>query len=187
MHIERKFIQILLITLFLAAGSLSAQKHTGLQNALAFSAGLYAAEGLGSNFYYGVNYTHSLKGWRYFVEGSFGFSSVSSNLLSTIADFQLFESDNLYTYQFLAGYDFDPLGGMPHLVAGVAGVNQGGQSKFAYVVGIGKRIPLAQFGGAKRLGLRYDIHDQIFKQTLNADHSFTAHNLVLTLGMYYYF
>ena len=80
-----------------------------------------------------------------------------------------------------------PLGGFPYLVVGVANINQGGQSKFSYILGLGKQIPLAQFFNVKRLGVRYDIRDQIFKQQVNNSDSFTSHNLIFSLELHYYF
>jgi hypothetical protein len=156
-------------------------------NGLTITNGIYAAEGFGSNYYLGARYNHFFSKWTYFVEASVGFSSVKSQVLEDLAAFQVFDSEGLFTYEFLLGYDMKPLGGFPFLVAGVAGINQGGQSKFSYVIGLGKHIPLAQFFSVKRLGLRYDIRDQIFKQQVSDKGSFVAHNLVFTLGLTYYF
>lgn len=156
-------------------------------NGLTITNGVYAAEGFGSNYYFGARYNHFFSKWTYFVEASIGFSSVKSQVLEDLAALQVFDSNDLMTYEFLLGYDMKPLGGFPFLVAGVAGINQGGQSKFAYVLGLGKHIPLAQFFNVKRLGLRYDVRDQIFKQQVSDKDSFVAHNLVFTLGLTYYF
>ncbi|MEZ4762025.1 MAG: hypothetical protein R3C26_02085 [Calditrichia bacterium] len=50
------------------------------------------------------------------------------------------------TYEFVFGYDKFPAGGMPFFVMGVAGlVKQGGQSKFAYVLGIGNKFRCRNF------------------------------------------
>jgi hypothetical protein len=156
-------------------------------NGLTITNGIYAAEGLGSNYYLGARYNHFFSKWTYFVEASVGISSVKSQMLEDLASFQVFDSDGLFTYEFLLGYDMKPLGGFPFLVAGVANINQGGQSKFSYVIGLGKHIPLAQFFSTKRWGLRYDIRDQIFKQQVSDKGAFVAHNLVFTLGLTYYF
>jgi hypothetical protein len=107
--------------------------------------------------------------------------------LEDLAAFQVFDSEGLFTYEFLLGYDMKPAGGFPFLVVGVAGINQGGQSKFSYVIGLGKHIPLAQLLNVRRLGFRYDIRDQIFKQQVSDKGSFVAHNLVFTFGLTYYF
>lgn len=166
----------------------AAQADGLFKNSLSISPGLYAAEGFGSNFYLGIRYNHYFKKWTYFIETSLGFSSMNSQVLEDLANFQVFESNNLLTYEFLFGYDMAPLSNFPFLVAGIAGINQGGQTKFSYVVGLGKQIPLAQFLKVKRWGLRYDIRDQIFKQRItNTADSFTAHNLIVSLGLQYYF
>lgn len=184
--LKRLFGVIILIeTLLLAAPGVQAK---GLfSNSMSFSSGVYSAEGFGSNFYFGMRYNHFFSKWRYFVEGSIGVSSLKSQVLQDLAAFQVFDSEKLLAYEFLLGYDMAPLGNFPFIVAGVAGLNQGGQSKFAYVIGLGKQIPLAQFFKTKRLGLRYDIRDQIFKQQINDANAFTAHNLVFSLGLSYYF
>lgn len=178
-------VSILIATLLLAAPGVQAK---GLfSNAMSFSSGVYSAEGFGSNFYFGLRYNHFFSKWRYFVEGSIGVSSLKSQVLQDLAAFQVFDSEKLLTYEFLLGYDMAPLGNFPFIVAGVAGLNQGGQSKFAYVIGLGKQIPLAQFFKTKRVGLRYDIRDQIFRQQINDADAFTAHNLVFSVGLSYYF
>lgn len=178
-------IGILLITLFFLP--VTAEAGGIFSNALTITNGVYAAEGFGSNYYFGARYNHFFSKWTYFVEASIGFSSLKSPVLEDLAAFQVFDSEDLTTYEFLLGYDMKPLGGFPFLVAGVAGINQGGQSKFAYVLGLGKHIPLAQFFKVKRLGLRYDIRDQIFKQQISDKGSFVSHNLVFSLGLTYYF
>ncbi len=157
------------------------------ENSFGIANGIYAAEGFGSNYYLGVRYTHLFSKWHYFVETSVGLSSLKSPVLNDLASFQVFDSQNLMAYEFLFGYDMRPLNGLPYVVFGVAGLNQGGQSKFAYVIGLGKQIPLAQFFDVKRIGLRYDIRDHIFRQKLNDNGRFTAHNLVFTFGFQYYF
>lgn len=172
---------------FLTAASPALQAKGIYTNSLTFTNGIYSAEGFGSNYYLGARYNHFFSKWTYFVEASIGFSSVKSQVLEDLAAFQVFDSEGLTAYEFLLGYDMKPLGGFPFLVAGVAGINQGGQSKFAYVLGLGKHIPLAQFFNVKRLGLRYDVRDHIFKQQVSDKGSFVAHNLVFTLGLTYYF
>lgn len=178
----------ILATIMLASliGS-SPAKAGGLNNGFGIMNGIYAAEGFGSNYYFGARYNHYFNRYRYFVEGNVGFSSLKSQVLEDLAAFQVFQSEGLFTYEFLLGYDVRPLSGLPYVVMGVAGVSQGGQSKFAYVLGIGKLIPLAQFFDVKRFGIRYDIRDHIFKQQINEDNSFTAHNLVFSVGLQYYF
>ncbi len=157
------------------------------ENSVGLANGLYAAEGFGANYYLGLRYTHFFDNWHYFVEGTLGFSSLSSPVLNDLAAFQVFDSQKLWAYEFLFGYDMRPLYGLPYVLAGVAAVNQGGQSKFSYVIGVGKQIPLVQFFNVKRLGIRYDIRDHIFRQQINENEPFTAHNLVVTVGLQYYF
>ncbi len=162
-------------------------KAGGMDNGFGIMNGIYAAEGFGTNYYFGARYNHYFNKYRYFVEGNVGFSSLKSQVLENLAAFQVFKSEGLFTYEFLLGYDARPLGGLPYVVFGVAGLNQGGQSKFATVLGVGKLIPLAQFFDVKRFGLRYDIRDHIFKQQINDTGSFIAHNLVFSVGLQYYF
>lgn len=159
-----------------------AQAQLRFQNSLSLSAGAYAASGFGTNHYLGLRYNYHFLGGRYFVEGAFGVGSLRSRVLESVSRSQLFESHRLSTYEFVAAVDAQPSGYLPYVAAGVAGVNQGGQSKFAGVVGIGKRIPLAP-----QFGLRYDIRDQIFSQSVNGGESFVTHNIVLALGFQVFF
>ncbi len=178
----------LTITMIAIFTILSTNIQAGVwKNSVGATGGIYSAEGFGSNFYYGLRFNHYFNKWHYFVEGSLGFSSIQSSVLEDIGAFQVFETQNLTTYEFLFGYDMKPLGGFPYFVVGVANINQGGQSKFSYILGLGKQIPLAQFFNTKRLGVRYDIRDQIFKQQVNNTDSFISHNLMFTLGLQYYF
>ncbi|MEL6823604.1 MAG: hypothetical protein AAFP70_17745 [Calditrichota bacterium] len=157
-------------------------------HSMTITTGLYAAEGFGSNLYVGGRYNHYFEKWKYFVETSVGYSSLRSQVLKDLANFQVFDTENLWTYEFIMGYDMAPLRNFPYLLTGVAGISQGGQFKFAYVIGLGKQIPLAQFFKVKRLGIRYDIRDQIFKQQVtNTAKAFIAHNLIFTVGLQYYF
>ena len=180
----------LLMSLLLAAILLlpsPASAQSGFRNSASLTSGLYAADGFGSNFYYGARFNHYFNKWRYFVEGSIGFSSLQSEVLQDLTAFQVFDSEGLTAIEFLFGYDPRPLAGLPYFVGGVASINQGGQSRFAYVVGFGKHIPLAQFFKVKKLGIRYDIRDHIFRQKINDAGSFISHNLVFSLGIQYYF
>lgn len=182
----RKVFCILLILMITISTGLQAKK--GLyRNSGSITNGLYAADGFGSNYYVGLRYNHYFDKWKYFVEGSIGFSSLKSDVLNDLASFQVFNSQDLNAYEFLLGYDPKPLSGLPYFVAGVASINQGGQSRFAYVLGFGKHIPLAQFFRIKRLGVRYDIRDHIFRQEINDAGAFTSHNLVFSFGLQYYF
>lgn len=180
-----QIITLLAVVLML---SLTPPAHGGIyENSFGLTNGLYAAEGFGSNYYFGLRYNHFFNKWHYIVETSIGFSSLDSPVLQDLGAFQVFDNQGLFTYEFLLGYDFKPAGSIPYVVAGVAGLNQGGQSKFAFVIGLGKHIPLAQYFKIKRFGIRYDIRDQIFKQQITDMNSFISHNLVVSLGAQYYF
>ena len=179
----RRFLCLFLL-LFLA-GTMSAQ--TRWQQSLSVSGGLYAASGIGTNFWAGVRYDYFILGGRYFVEASLGGGSLSSNVLSAIAKSRLFSTDNLVTYEFSAAYDAAPTGSIPFVLVGVAGVRQGTTTSFAGVIGLGKRIPIPGLFGTNTFGLRYDIRDQIFSQRLNDSDAFVVHNVVATLGIQIYF
>jgi len=157
------------------------------RNSLALSAGAYAASGFGTNHFLGLRYNHLLEEGKYFVEAALGFTSIRSKVLQSISNAQIFESNSLYVYEFLFGYDNKMWGNLPFITAGFAGVNQGGQSRFAGVVGIGKRIILSKLFNTSHLGFRYDIRDQIYNQELNNSESFVTHNFVVTLGFEFYY
>ena len=105
------------------------------QNSLSLSAGFYAASGFGTNPYVAARYNYFLPGRRFFVEASIGFSSLQSDVLESIAQSQVFESEDLYTYEFIVAYDANPAGLIPYITGGVAGINQGGQNTFSAVLG----------------------------------------------------
>lgn len=176
-----------LLILLLASFTLSPVFANGQANSLGVSNGIYTAEGFGANYYFGARYAKFFNNAHYFVEGTVGISSLESRVLNELSAFQVFDSNRLMTYEFVFGYDKFPAGGMPFFVMGVAGLKQGGQSKFAYVLGIGKQIPLSQFFDVKRIAVRYDIRDHIFRQQINDNQRFTSHNLSFTLGLQYYF
>jgi hypothetical protein len=158
--------------------------QSGYKNGLSIGVGPYAAEGLGTNLYFEIRYSHFLSLGKYFFEGGVGLGSLESKLLNNISNSQIFEDDNLTTYQFLFGYDHKYKSGIPYLVGGFAGLNQGGQSRFAFVLGIGKRF---SFWASSNFRLRYDIRTQFFKQELNNNSSFTSLNIVFTIGAEYLF
>ena len=178
---------MVLLMIVMMASCAQAQRRAIYENSLGVSSGIYASEGFGSNLYYGLRFNHYFSRWQFFVEGSIGRSSIKSQVLKDLAAFQVFGSERLTTYEFLMGYDQVPTGSLPYVVFGVAGLNQGGQSKFSYIFGLGKHIPLAKYINMKRWGFRYDIRDQIFQQQVNNDDTFTAHNLMFTMGLQYYF
>ena len=165
----------------------SAYSQLRYESSLSLSAGAYAASGFGTNQFVGLRYNYFFLGGRYFVEGSLGIGSLKSHVLENVAKAQVFETEKLLAYEFVGAYDYNPSGYLPYFTLGVAGINQGGQSKFAGVVGVGKRIPLAGFLGTNQLGIRYDIRDHIFSQKVNDSDPFISHNLVFTFGFQFYF
>ncbi|MBX2990829.1 MAG: hypothetical protein KF749_06620 [Bacteroidetes bacterium] len=156
-------------------------------NSVSISLGAYAASGFGTNFSYGARYNYFISGGKFFIEGALSFGSLKSQVLENITRSQVFDTDRLYTYEFVAGIDPYPNGYTPYLVVGVAGLNQGGQSNFAGVLGLGKRVPLKGLFGGDRLGFRYDVRDQIFSQRIMNNDPFISHNIVFTLGLQLYF
>ncbi len=156
-------------------------------NSISLSVGAYAASGFGTNPHYAARYNYFVSGGRFFVEGTFGLSSLRSNVLSSVTRSQLFESERLYTYEFVAGFDPFPSSYVPFMILGVAGINQGGQSTFAGVIGLGKRIPLKGAFGGNQFGFRYDVRDQIFSQRILNDEPFVSHNIAFTVGIQFYF
>jgi len=184
----QRYILLVLVTLGVLPGvGQNAHAQLRYESSLSLSAGAYAASGFGTNQFFGVRYNYFFFGGRYFVEGSLGFGSLRSKVLENVSKSQVFTSERLYAYEFVFAYDAFPSGYLPFFAFGVAGLNQGGQTSFAGVLGLGKRIPLAGFLGTNQLGVRYDIRDQIFSQTINNSDPFIAHNLVFTFGLQFYF
>lgn len=176
---------ILLFAVLLTQSSTNAQLR--YESSLSLSAGAYAASGFGTNQFVGLRYNYFFLGGRYFVEASLGLGSLRSRVLENVAKAQVFETERLLAYEFVGAYDYNPSGYLPYFTLGVAGINQGGQSKFAAVLGVGKRIPLTGFLGTNQLGIRYDVRDQIFSQKINDSDPFISHNLVFTFGLQFYF
>jgi hypothetical protein len=145
-------------------------------------AGLYSADGIATNFYYGARYDYGFQGGKFFVEAALGIGSLDSKVLEAVTSASLFESSRLLTYEFGAAYDATPTGPVPFVLLGVTGIDQGGQTKFAGVIGFGKRFLIS---GAfdDRVIARVDVRDHIFSQEFNNKGSFLAHNLGLTLGL----
>lgn len=177
------FFSLIFTTLFIS----NSYSQTIYNNSFSLTGGIYAASGFGTNSHVGLNYNHFMERGKYFVEAGFGYGSIKSEVLSDLLKAQVFETENLVTYKVLFGYDYTRLGNWPYLVLGLAGVNQGGQTNFAGVIGIGKRISASGVFGSNRFGFRYDIRDQIFNQKLNSANSFTSHNLVLQIGLEYFY
>ncbi len=186
----RSWIKLVLgcVVVIMLFGSTAKVEARGLfKNSVNVANGFYAAEGFGTNYMLALRYNHYYQKWRYFIETGVSFSSIKSQVLEDLAAFTVFSDNGLFTYDFLLGYDMKPLGSVPYFVGGVAAVNQGGQTKFSGVIGVGKHIPLAQFFKVKKLGVRYEIRDYIFRQQINNADAFTAHNLSFTLALQYYF
>lgn len=152
-------------------------------HSISLDLGGYGASGFSTNVYYGAKYNYHFGAGRYFVEAGVGFSSINSRVLETVSRTTLYEDEKLFVYDFAFSYDFDPSGPVPYLTFGVAGVNQGGQSIFGGVVGLGKRITF----GSSPVGIRYDVRDHIYSQTLNNSDPFLTHNIVFTVGAQFYF
>jgi hypothetical protein len=157
------------------------------EHSLSASGGLYAASGLGTNFYYGARYNYFIFGGRYFVEASIGSGSLKSRVLESVSKAQIFSSDRLLTYEFSFAYDATPSGALPFVLFGVAGINQGGETAFAGVIGFGKRVPIPGLFGSNGLGVRFDARDHIFSQRINNSDPAITHNIVATLGVQVYF
>lgn len=183
----QRFSFLSIVSLAVIMVDSSAHAQMPYESSLSLSAGAYAASGFGTNQFIGVRYNYFFLGGRYFVEGSLGFGSLKSKVLDNVAKAQVFETERLYAYEFVGAYDYNPSGYIPYFTFGVAGINQGGESKFAGVLGVGKRIPLFGFLGTNQLGLRYDVRDQIFSQKINDSDPFISHNLVFTFGLQFYF
>jgi hypothetical protein len=165
----------------------SVRSQSRLDNSIAITGGLYAASGIGTNFFSCGRYDYSFFGGRSFVEASVGVGSIQSNVISAISKAAVFASNNLVMYEFSFAYDATPAGAFPFLLFGVANVKEGEESHFAPVIGLGKRIPVPGLLGSNALGIRYDIRDQIFSQRVNNSDAFVAHNLVVTIGLQVYF
>ena len=184
---NRYYLVVCALAIVMAIPSSPAQSQMPYESSLSIAAGAYAASGFGTNQFFGVRYNYFFMGGRYFVEASLGTGSLKSHILDNVAKAQIFETENLYAYEFVGAYDYNPSGYLPYFTFGVAGINQGGESKFAGVLGVGKRIPLLGFLGTNQIGVRYDIRDQIFSQKINDSDPFTSHNLVFTFGLQFYF
>lgn len=180
-------IFVFIACLFWLSSTPASQAQMRYENSISLAAGAYAASGFGTNSFFGARYNYYILGGKYFIEASFGVSSLRSRVLESVTQAQVYASEKLYTYEFVGAYDPNPSGMLPYFAAGVAGLNLGGQSSFAGVIGLGKRIPLYGMFGSNQLGVRYDIRDQIFSQTINNGEPFLSHNLAFTVGMQFYF
>jgi hypothetical protein len=186
-HVRNFFYVMIFFMAILLVHPNKATAQIKYNNGFTISTGVYAASGFGTNPYAAFRYNHYLKQGRHFVEASFGISSIESDVLKTVANARLFENTRLLVYEFVYGYDPKMWTSLPYFTAGVAGINQGGQSKFALVAGIGNRIYFDTIFGSRKIGLRYDLRDQILKQRFNDKESFLAHNLVFTINLEFFY
>jgi hypothetical protein len=165
----------------------SGRAQLRFEHSISVTAGAYAASGFGTNPFAGARYNYYFFGGKGFVEGALGFGSLRSRVLENVTRSQLFETEHLSSYEFVAGYDPAPSQAIPYVTLGVAGINQGGQSKYAASLGLGKRVPLSGILNGSQLAFRYDIRDQIFSQSINNSDPFIAHNFVFTCGLQLFF
>lgn len=182
----RSMSRVLLTTMmFLMREGMVAQMP--FEHSVSLSAGAYAASGFGTNLYYSARYNYFIEGGKFFAEGGLGFGSLKSDVLGSVTKAQVYESERVVAYEFVGGFDPYPNGYVPYVIGGVAGLKYGGQSNFAGVIGLGKRVPLKGLFGGNQFGIRYDVRDQIFSQTIYNAAPFTTHNIVFTVGLQYYF
>jgi hypothetical protein len=181
----RRCLSVVVLAGLLSGVQSSLYAQGRLENSLSVSFGTYAASGFGNNLYGALGYNYFFLGGRYFVEASLGVSSLTSRVLENVSRAQIFNTNRLLTYQFAVAFDPSPSGAIPFFLVGFAGVNQGGVSAFAGVLGLGKRIP--GLFGSNTLGFRYDVRDQIFSQSINGSDPFIVHNFVFSIGLQIYF
>lgn len=178
----------LILLLILIGGNVSqTQAQVPYKYGLSLGTGIYAAEGFGTNLSAAMRFNKYFEQGRHFIEGSFGITSIESRVLDAIANTQFFENNRLISLEFLYGYDPKMWTSLPYFTAGVASISQGGQSRFAGILGIGNRIHFDKIFGSKKIGLRYDLRDHIFKQSYNDNKSFFTHNLNLSLNLEFFF
>lgn len=158
------------------------QSQIRYDNSLSVIGGAYAPSGFSTNFCFGAKYSYFFGAGRYFVEAGVLFSTLRSRVLENVSKTEVFDSDRLVTYDFTIAYDATPTGPFPYVAFGVAGINEGGQSAFSGIVGVGKRMMLSG-----NFGIRYDVRDQFFSQSINNSDEFVAHNLMFTVGAQVYF
>jgi hypothetical protein len=183
--ISRQSAGVFLLTVFFIStgGIQKTQAQILYKNSLSLATGIYSSEGIGANPYAGLRYNHYLAQGKHFAEITLGLSSVESTVLQSTAGLQLFDGTRLVAFEIVYGYDPAMWSSVPYFVFGVANVNQGGQNKYAGVIGIGNRIHFDTLFGSKKIGLRYDFRDHILKQKFSEREAFIAHNLVLSLNL----
>lgn len=187
---QKRISALMVLSFIILAFGINPKKAVGqinYNNGFNISLGAYSTSGFGTNPYAAFRYNHYLSRGKHFAEVSFGISSIESDVLRTVANAQLFENNRLLVYEVVYGYDPKMYTSLPYFVAGLAGVNQGGQSKFAVVLGIGNRLYFETIFGSKKIGLRYDLRDHILSQRFNEKKSFIAHNLVFTINLEFFY
>jgi len=184
--IEKSFTFLWLLFFIFSFQIEESQAQIPYTSGLSIAMGIYSSEGIGTNPYAGLRYSRYLKQGTHFFEASFGISSVESSVLKSVAGVRLFDGTRLLAYEIVYGYDPKMWTSMPYFIAGVANVNQGGQSKYSGVVGIGNRFHFDTLFGSKKIGLKYDIRDHILKQKFTEREAFIAHNLVVTLNLEFF-
>jgi hypothetical protein len=178
---------VILIALFFITAANEAQAQVRYNYGFSIGTGLYAAEGFGTSFSAALRVNKYFSEGRHFVEGSFGITNFESEVLKAIGNTQFFEHNRLMSFEFLYGYDPKMWTSLPYFTMGVASINQGGQSRFAGILGIGNRIYFDTLFGSNKMGLRYDLRDHIFKQSYNSSKEFFTHNLNLSLNLEFFF
>jgi len=183
----RRSTFLLLIALFCLMSTNKANAQVRHNYGFSIGTGLYAAEGFGTSFSAALRVNKYFSQGRHFVEGSFGITNFESEVLKAIGNTQFFEHNRLMSFEFLYGYDPKMWTSLPYFTMGVASINQGGQSRFAGILGIGNRIYFDTLFGSSKMGLRYDLRDHIFKQSYNSSKEFFTHNLNLSLNLEFFF
>jgi len=178
---------ILLIPFFLIMNTGKAEAQVKYNYGFSIATGLYAAEGFGTNISGAMRFNKYFSAGKHFIEGSLGITSIDSEVLNAIGNTQFFEHKKLVSIEFLYGYDPKMWTSLPYFTAGVASINQGGQSRFAGILGIGNRIYFDTLFGSKKMGLRYDLRDHIFKQSYNSSDEFITHNLNVSINLEFFF
>jgi len=178
---------ILLIAGFFVMNVDRAEAQVKYNYGFSLATGLYAAEGFGTNLSGAIRVNKYFSAGKHFVEGSIGIASIESEVLNAIGNTQFFEHNRLMSFEFLYGYDPKMWTSLPYFTAGVASISQGGQSRFAGILGIGNRIYFDTLFGSEKMGLRYDLRDHIFKQSYNSSSEFITHNLNLSINLEFFF
>ena len=178
---------ILLIPFIFLVDTAKVEAQVNYNYGFSVATGLYAAEGFGTNLSGALRVNKYFDAGKHFVEGSIGVTSIESEVLKAIGNTQFFEHNRLLSFEFLYGYDLKMWTSLPYFTVGVASINQGGQSRFAGIIGMGNRLYFDTLFGSKKMGLRYDLRDHIFKQSYNNSSDFITHNLNLSLNLEFFF